>query len=271
MIHQVIILLKRGYPLLPLQLRQAGMPDEPEEFLQKTLKIALIGSFAATFLLGMVLTSLGSSAVVFLIIFPLSFLVLFSYFMKMPILYIARRKDEIEREIVYMGRYLILELEAGISIYVAMKNIAGSYEHIGKFFKEIVDRVDMGTSMEEALNEAILLSPSPNMVRILWQILNTIKTGSDIKVSLNNVLEQITREQMILIKEYGKKLNPLAMMYMIIAIIFPSLGVTVMVIITAFLNIQVDFTSLAFIALFIGFTQFIFYTMIKSMRPAIDL
>lgn len=271
MTSSLIILLKRRYPLLPLMLRQAAMPDEPEEFLQKTLMVALIGSFAVTFLFGAVLTSLGSSAVVFLVLFPISFLLLFSYFMKMPTAYIARRKANIEREIVYMGRYLILELEAGIPVYVAMKNIAANYEHIGPFFKEIVDRVDMGTSMEEALNEAILMSPSPNMVRILWQVLNAIKTGSDIKGALNNVLDQIVREQMIMVKEYGKKLNPLAMMYMIMAIIFPSLGVTVLVIITAFLNIQMDFTFLAVIAGFIGFIQFMFYSMIKSMRPAIDL
>lgn len=271
MTSSLVILLKRRYPLLPLMLRQAAMPDEPEEFLQKTLMTGLIGSLAVTFLFGAVLTSLGSSAVVFLLIFPISFLFLFSYFMKMPSMYIARRKAEIEREIVFMGRYLILELDAGIPVYAAMKNIAANYEYIGKFFKEIIDKIDMGTPIEDALNEAILMSPSPNMVRILWQVLNAIKTGSDIKGSLDSVLNQIVREQMILVKEYGKKLNPLAMMYMIMAIIFPSLGVTVMVIITAFLNIQMNFTVLACVAGFIGFMQFMFYTMIKSMRPAIDL
>ncbi len=271
MSSSLVTTLKHQFPLLPLKLKQAGMNDEPDEFIKKILTVSAFMSIGALIVIGGVLNALGASPLLIIMTCPIIFTLMFMYMMNMPDMYALKRQREMDREIVFMGRYLILQLEAGIPIYNAMKNIAMNYEHSGKFFKEILDWIDMGTPMEDALNEGIVISPSPNMVRILWQILNTIKTGSDIKVSLINVLDQITREQTIALKEYGKKLNPLAMMYMVMAIIFPSLGVTILVIISAFLSINMNLIALLVLAGMLGFMQFMFFNIIRSQRPAVDL
>jgi hypothetical protein len=46
------------------------------------------------------------------------------------------------------------------------------------------------------------------------------------------------KEQKISVQDYGKKLNPLAMFYMMIAIIIPSLGVTMIVVLATFLGLN---------------------------------
>ena len=271
MITRVVAVLRHHFPLLPLKLRQAGMAEEPEEFLRKTLIVSIYMAFTLTIVVGLVIHLMEGSFALLIFIFPLLYGMVVMYMMNSPEVYIKKRQREIDREIVFMGRYLILEIEAGIPVYNAMKNIAATYEHTGKFFREIIDWVDMGTPIEDALNEALLTCPSPSMVRILWQILNATKTGGDIKISLSNVLDQITREQMILLKEYGKKLNPLAMMYMVMAVIFPSLGVTMLVIMASFLSLNLDFTALLVLAGMIAFMQYMFFNIIKSQRPAVDL
>jgi pilus assembly protein TadC len=93
-------------------------------------------------------------------------------------------------------------------------------------------------------------------------------TGADIATSLNAVIEQIVREQRIELNEYGRKLNPLAMFYMIVAVILPSIGVTMFVILVSFLSIKLTFSTLLMIACLVGFIQFLFYTVVKSSRPA---
>jgi len=263
--------MSRQFPHVKMKLKQAGMQDTVDEFMRKVLITSIYGSIGITLAFGMLLTGFGMSIAIFLFLLPVSFSLLFAYMMKTPEVYIGRRKTEIDREIIFMGRYLILELEAGIPIYSAMKNVVTSYEHIGKHFREIINRVDTGTPMEDALNEAILTSPSTNMVRILWQLLNALKTGSDVTISLSNVIDQITREQVILLKEYGKKLNPMAMMYMVVAIIFPSLGVTIFLVMSSFFALDITMTWLVVIAVGIGFLQFMFYSMIKSARPAVEV
>jgi flagellar protein FlaJ len=145
-----------------------------------------------------------------------------------------------------------------------------NYEVIGFYFGEIINKVYLGTNMEDAINETLLLSPSPNLRRIFWQILNSLKTGTDIGPSLNSVIDQIVREQDISIKEYGKKLSPIAMFYMMISIIIPSLGITMMVVLATFMGLKVTMPFFIVLAALIGLVQFMFLSMIRSSRPAMS-
>ena len=129
----------------------------------------------------------------------------------------------------------------------------------------------MGTSLEEALNETIKTNPSYQLRKVLWQIVNSLKTGSDIVISLKAVIDSIVREQVIAVEEYGKKLNPLAMFYMVIGIIIPTLGVTMLVVLSTFISIKIDLTILIIISLGIAFLQLMFLSIIKSSRPAVEI
>src|SRR3990167_3999424 len=136
--------------------------------------------------------------------------------------------------------------------------------------KEITDKIDLGTSMEDALNEAVEFIPSNDFRKILWQIINSIRTGSNVAKSLYSVMEQITKDQITEVNKYGKKLNPLAMFYMIVAVILPSLGMTILIILSSFIKFELSLTILLSLAGFLGFVQFMFIAMIKFSRPAIE-
>ena len=125
--------------------------------------------------------------------------------------------------------------------------------------------------MEDAINETIETTPSSNLTKVLWQILNSLRTGADISSSLSSILDHIVREQVIEVKEYGRKLNPLAMFFMVVAIIMPSLGITMLIVLTTFISIKIDLAALLTIALFLGFVQYMFFSMIKSSRPAVEI
>jgi flagellar protein FlaJ len=146
-----------------------------------------------------------------------------------------------------------------------------NYEYVGYYFGEILNKVYLGTSMEDAINETILIVPSPNLRRILWQIVNSMKTGTEVSHSLNSVIGQIVKEQAISIQEYGKKLNPLAMFYMTISIIIPSLGITMLVILATFIGIKITMTILLLLAGMIAFIQFMFLAMVRASRPSISM
>ena len=129
----------------------------------------------------------------------------------------------------------------------------------------------LGTALEDAINDVLLNSPSPTLRRILWQLLNSMKTGSDVAPALSSVIEQIVKEQDIAVKEYGKKLNPLAMFYMMIAVIAPSLGIVMLVVLATFVGFSLSLTVLLAIAGLIGFVQLMFMTIMKSSRPPISM
>ncbi len=255
-------------PNLSIKLQQAGMADTDVEFVKKTFFSAVYMTTGIVISLALLLSKVNVNVLFVIFVFPLLFIMMFMYFIKFPDVKIMRIQREIDREIVFAGRFLIVELESGIPVYDAFRHVANNYPVTGKYFRNIVEDVDLGTTIDEALNKAVELTPSQNFRRLLWQIINSMTTGADVATSLNAVIEQIVREQRIELTEYGRKLNPLAMFYMIVAVILPSIGVTMFVILVSFLSIKLTFSTLLIIAGLMGFIQFLFYTVVKSSRPA---
>ena len=258
--------LAKQFPELKDKLKSSGIVDTPEEYVQKTFMSALMmagGLFAVT-----------------LIIFrhPLTILVpfvfgipLFFYLMKFVDVKILQLQRQIDEEIVFAGRFLLIELHSGVPLHESFETLAKNYATVGVYFGDIVDKMYMGTSLEEAINDVLINSPSANLRKILWQVLNSMKTGSDIAPALSSVIDQIVKEQGIAVKEYGKKLNPLAMFYMMLAVIAPSLGIVMLVVLATFVGFSLSLTVLLAIAGSIGFVQMMFMTIMKSARPPISM
>ncbi len=256
---------------LDSRLEQAGIEKTKEEFVKEILMTSFFFTMTIFFIF-MGLSSLFRINIIYILLLciPL-YIMIYLYLTKYPEVRMMRINREITREIVYAGRFLIVELEAGVSVYKALKTCGENYKIIGKYFNEIVRKVDFGSSLDKALGDAIRETPSTNLRRVLWQLLNSLKTGADVAGSLNAIIDQITKEQMIEVKEYGRRLNPLAMFYMIIAIILPSIGIIMLIIFSSFMSIKMSLGTLMALAGLIGFVQFMFYSMIKAQRPAVEL
>lgn len=262
--------ISKASPNLKPKLKEAGMGDKPEEFIKKTFISAFYMTTGLVVTLFLVLAKLNAFNLFFLLAIPIVFVIMFFYMIKLPDLKISRKEREISKEIIFATRFIIIELESGVPLYNAMVNISKNFDIIGKYFKEITDKIDLGTSMEDALNEAVELIPSNDFRKVLWQIINSIRTGSDVAKSLYSAVDQITKDQINEVNRYGKKLNPLAMFYLIIAVILPSLGMTMVVILSSFIKFELSLTILIVFSCFLGFIQFMFISLVKFSRPAIE-
>ena len=71
------------------------------------------------------------------------------------------------------------------------------------------------------------------------------------------------------IHRYGQELSPWAMLYMMFAVVVPSLGVTMIIVISSFLGIEIPTIIFpAVLAFLIGF-QLFFMSFISSRRPLV--
>ena len=108
------------------------------------------------------------------------------------------------------------------------------------------------------------------MRRSLWQIANAMQTGSDIKLALVAISNDIRQEKENKIKIYGQELSLLGLVYMMIVIVAPSMGVTLLLILSSFLggamiNMTIFWGVLAGVCMF----QLVFVSIIRSKRPNI--
>ena len=166
---------------------------------------------------------------------------------------------------------MLIKLYSGRPLLNALIDTSKSYGVASKYIKEIVNDINTGSSLEKALENAMIYSPSEKFRKILFHVNNALKLGIDVTKPLRAVLEEITREQDIEIKRYGKKLNTLIIFYMLAAIVMPSIGMTIIIVLSSFIAFTVNINHFIIAIAFIILIQFLFISVFKTIRPTVNL
>lgn len=262
------------FPSLKKQLIHAEMHYTPAGFIQFAMTSAFYISAVLLFLFWAVFRSYDWVFLALLALAPVAYFLSFLYCMQFPQVKARQRAKKIEQELVFAGRHMLIELQAGVPLFDAMVGVSRDYGPVSQEFNKIVEKVVLGVPLGAALHEVAENNPSQYFSRLLIQLSNSLASGSDVAVTLEASLDQISKEQVLELKAYGQKLNPIVMFFMIFGIIMPSLGVAFLIMMTSFLggsSIAFTPTALFGILLCIGIVQFLFLSMVESTRPKFDL
>ncbi|MEM4634052.1 MAG: type II secretion system F family protein [Candidatus Anstonellaceae archaeon] len=261
------------FPQLKKQLVQADLYYTPAGYIKTAMlfSLYLTSVILAAFALLLHKTDIFIPALI--IFFPIVYALSFIYSMQYPQVKARLRAKKMEQELVFAGRHMLIELKSGVPLFDAMLGISRDYGEVSVEFNKIVEKVALGMPLGAALHEVADNNPSPYFKRMVLQIANSLASGSDVAYALESSLEQISNEQIIELKAYGQKLNPIVMFFMIFGIIMPSLGVAFLIILASFLGSSIQFGSSALfgILLVVGLVQFIFLSMVESSRPKFDI
>lgn len=268
--------LERIVPHLGWNLERAGIHVDPLTY----ISISIYMSFSvglATFLgillpsylydkleLGLTMATGASIALAVFMVF---------YMLAMPRVKIKRRAAMIEKNLGYALKDMEIQTGAGIPIFDAIVHVAnGGYGECSDEFRQVIKKVESGTSVLKALDEVGMHTASPFLRRIIWQIVNSMYAGSDVSLALKAISEDLTREKQTKIKSYGQEMNLWSLMYMLMVIVLPSQGITLLIILSTLVDIfgKID-KNLVFgaIVLFLFFFQFMLLGIIKNKRPIV--
>ncbi len=189
-----------------------------------------------------------------------------------PKTYHLRKQKDIEKNIIPALQDILIQLNSGIPLFTIMTNISFSnYGELSLEFKKAIKRINSGELETEVLDDLGKQNPSLFFRRTLWQISNGMRAGSDMSIVIEDSLKSLNEEQLIQIQDYGNKLNPLIMFYMLISVIIPALSITFITIITSMANFSEGKVTMMLISLFIFTTliQVMFLGLIKSKRPSL--
>ena len=259
------------YPNLKKGIRVAHIEITPQEFIYKNFKFSLPFSLGTTVLFFFVLDKAGLPLILLPVIFILIFLLVFNFqFLKLKTK-IYQRQKEIDREVLFAGQHLLVKLYAGKPLLNALIETTKSRGVASKYIKEIVDDINTGNSIERALRHAMIYSPSENFRKILFHINNALKLGIDVTEPLSAVLDEISKEHRLEIMRYGKKLNTIVMFYMLGAVVLPSIGMTIFIVLSSFINFTIGVHHFLLALFFIILVEFLFLSVFKTIRPTVSL
>lgn len=265
--------LSHMFPGIEFHLEQSGLDFDAREWMA-------LAFFTAIFYFGvlsgpLILVTLAAkveatkAVVVSLLVgFAIGFTSMI-YLAMYPRLTVKRKVSQVEAYLPYGLHHLLIEVRSGVPLYNSLVSIAQSnYGMFSEEIKKAVNEINTGKSEVAALEMLARENPSLFFRRIIWQMVNALKSGADIGETMKQIVNNISEEQRIAIKKYGAQLNPLALMYMIFCVIFPTLGITFLLVISSFIGIGIDVEYLLIGILgFLIMFQFMLIGLIKSRRP----
>ena len=262
------------FPQLKRQLIQAQMNYTPAGFARYAIISAIYITAILLLLSWLVIRSTSIPLLFLVVLAPVLYIVMFLYLMQFPLVKARQRAKKIDQELVFAGRHMLIELQSGVPLFDAMLGISRDYGPVSDEFNKIVEKVTLGVPLGAALHEVAENNPSPYFNRLVLQLANSLSSGADVALTLESSLDQISKEQVLELKAYGQKLNPLVMFFMIFGIIMPSLGVAFMIMLVSFLGSSgISFGPAALFGILacIGIIQFIFLSVVESSRPKFDI
>lgn len=256
------------------ELKNSGVNISREEYIG-----IIIRTFFITFIFLLLIstTILALFKIDFFYVYGFGFSFLFSCFISFsqivyPRIYVARKQRDIEKNLISALQDISVQLNSGISLFGVMTNISdANYGELSEEFRKAVKRINSGEPETDVLDDLAKRNPSVFFRRTLWQVSNGMRAGGDISTIIKDSIKALNEEQLIQVQNYGNKLNPLIMFYMLISVIIPALSITFLTVLSSMINIGGDMTALLFIGLsvFVVLVQIMFLGLVKSRRPSL--
>ncbi len=268
--------LKGIMPFVEYDLRDAGIVSyTADQFLISALLSSLIyGMFfgvLAKVAVSFSTTITPAQAIIapffgFVLIFFLIFILLSSY----PKIIAKKLESNVDRDLVYAVRDILVQVKSGISLYSAMGNVSrAGYGKVSDEFEKTYKEISLGKSTIDALEDMAVRTRSKYLKKTIWQLVTTIRAGANLSSTLKSMVTMLVNYQFGLIKKYNSELNFLVLIYLLVAAVVPTVGITVLVIFSVFgiLGINETFFMGVIVASFI--MQIMLIGFIKMQRPNI--
>ena len=257
---------------LETALRDQGIKESLYSFVKRMIISSALVAAVIGITLGLLFYHLGMNMVestLFAVVLAFAvFRSALTSFLRFPTAKKSRSGKLIERDILFASRDMIISLRSGMPLFNAITSVSKGYGEASQEFERVVNRVQLGMPLEEAIDATVAESKSPSFRRIMLQASTSIKAGADVVEGLQSIIDQLSQERVIELRRYGQRLNALAMFYMLFGIILPSMGIAVVTILTTFIALfTVTESILIMVLIMLLFMQVIFLKLITASRP----
>lgn len=264
--------IRKSAPETELDLKRANLRTDASSYISASLFSDFLLFIFLFLFVSILLTKYKtgySIAIAFLVAAAVSFFIFFQQ-MTYPKSIINGKVRGIEKHLLPALRVMQIQVSSGIPLYNVIESISREgYGGVSEQFRKAVKDINSGMHQINALEGMAAENPSVYFQRVIWQIVTALKSGSDLGSVLNELIESLSEEQIVEVQDYGSKLNPLTMFYMLLVVIVPALAVTFFVVLGSFLSMSSSTMQGLFWGMYaaVFLFQLFFLSMISSKRP----
>ncbi|MEM0356253.1 MAG: type II secretion system F family protein [Candidatus Anstonellales archaeon] len=259
-----------------LQILDYGMNSKA--YINRALFLSFVYSVMTTIVLMAIIflsgVTMGEMLIpLFVLIALLTFLLWYLVNIKEVDVRMELYRKAVDYEIGFLLKHMVVLLRAGIPPYNIFLLTSRGYGKSSEIMERIARKIAAGVPVSKALREEAEDVPSNYMKFVLLQIASAIDSGADLAKILEELEKQITNEKVNEYRRFGYRLNPLMLMYMLVAIIIPTLMLPIMIIILSFTGRASDLNvvHLVLLLMVVGMVQYLFYKYISFSKPRYSL
>jgi len=261
------------FPKLGPTLKKIGLDVEPEAYAASSLISSFFyGLIFFVMILGVVLyrgtieepynIALASGIGMWAVMFMLHILY--------PGIILKKIAAKESKDLLFALREIMIDVNSGVSLFWAVKNAAGAgYRYVSQDFQWVVEQIESGTPEREALRNLALKTESEYMKRAVWQVVNALESGAALGDALSGIVETVEEYIYRDIRNYSANLNFLILIYMFAAAVVPSLGITFLVLLSAFSDFGVTIEAVMMLVAISVVIQIIMIGYMGATRPEI--
>lgn len=206
------------YPSLSRFLAQTG-DEKPERYVMKGARLAIVIGIATTVIMGFMLPSWWWAGII-------AALALFAKHLAQPKIDAEKLGKSIERDLPYALRDILVQVRAGVTLFDAFKSVRHGYGVVSNLFGRMVNEIRAGRPLAYSLEKLSSRCESEHLQRAVWQLQNAMKSGARMDRAIEIAVMELNRSQRDAINRYSKELSFWTMIYLVVGLVFPSLGVT---------------------------------------------
>jgi len=174
------------------------------------------------------------------------------------------------QDLLFSLREMVMEINGGVPLFEAMKNVAESdYGYISEDFEYVVKQIEAGVPQTEALRNLALKTDSVFLKKAVWQMINTLESGASMNVALPGIVTILEEHLIREIRDYSVNTNFLMLIYMLTAAAVPSLGITFLVLLSAFSGLGITVETIGSLIFISAVGQLMLIGYISVTRPTI--
>lgn len=214
--------------------------------------------------------NLGNSLIFGLGLGFLLMVIFFFILLKYPKVLAGKKAEEVDKSLLFALKDLLLQVSSGVTLYNSFVNMSyAKYGLVSKEFRIAAQEINSGISMEKSLENMAKRTKSKYLTRSLWQLINSMKVGASLKDALQIVIADLSMEQRARIKDYARELNVWTLMYMLFSVAIPTLGVTMLVVLSGFAGFVITRGTFVLLIVITVFIQIAIIGFIKTRRPVV--
>jgi len=261
-----------AFPYLAIELKQAEIPLKPIEYGSIMFTMFFFYFIAGSLLVYVFALRFAPDKAIpaALTIGGIFALLIFVQLSVLPKIKIMRKVRDLESNLIFALRTILIEIKSGVSLFDSIRLVAnGNFGSVSSEFKRAVEEIETGRFQEDVFENLATNNPSLFFRRALWQLVNGLKAGADVSEVLNALVDTLSKEQSNQVRKYGSSLRLLSLMYMMLGVIVPALGLTFLVVLSSFPQIQIQEWMFWGMLITLAISQFMFLGILKNNRPSL--